>query len=497
MLKKLDLLRPGETCWRIADAARVGVLVDSAAYFAAAYEALQAARHSVLLIGWSFDPRVALDPRNGEPRDATAIGAVLDTLARERPELDVRVLIWNMAVPMAMKSGFVPQRAALRFRNSPVDYRLDRVAPIGACQHQKILVVDDAIGFCGGGDFGAERWDTRRHLDHHHARRLPSGKPYPPRHEVMMMVEGEAAAALGDLARERWRRATGEVLTPPPKRPGAAAGPEHVTFELPPAPIGIARTEPERGDAPAVRENEALFGDMIAAAEKTIYLENQYFASVRIAELLGARLQERDGPEVFVVCTAHSPGVSDRLCMDSVRKFVIGRLRAADRYGRFHIMAPYTEGGRPVIVHSKVTIVDDRVLRVGSTNLNNRSMALDSECDLVVDALSVPGEDMRRAVARFRAVLIGHYLGRSADDVEAAIATEGGLARAVARLNDPHAPRLRPVPSGRLGPLARLIAKYHLGDPQSVHDVWRPWRRTQGTGPYLRGLTRKSTTSGR
>ena len=31
----------------------------------------------------------------------------------------------------------------------------------------------------------------------------------------MALVDGDAARALGDLVRERWRRATGETLAPP------------------------------------------------------------------------------------------------------------------------------------------------------------------------------------------------------------------------------------------------------------------------------------------
>ncbi len=38
------------------------------------------------------------------------------------------------------------------------------------------------------------------------------------------------------------------------------------------------------------------------------------------------------------------------------------------------------------MVHSKVMIVDDGFLRVGSANLNNRSMGADTECDLAFEA---------------------------------------------------------------------------------------------------------------
>lgn len=495
MLKPIESFATEDYCWRVVESTRAAVLIDSAAYFAAAAAALRAAKHSVLLIGWSIHPRTVLDPTAADGRRVPFARVLID-LANSRPGLDVRILIWNMALPMAAKSGFVPQRTALWFRNTPVQFRLDRTAPIGACHHQKILVVDDAVAFSGSGDFAAERWDTKRHLDQDPRRRLPSGEKYPPRHEVMMMVEGPAAQALGDLARERWLDATGERLSPPPRRPleEVRLG---VDAEFKDARVAIARTRPESGERPGLRQNEALYLAMITAAERMIYLENQYFCSPVIAKALARRLQEPDGPEVVVCCTVHSPGFLDWFCMDSARDHLIDLLRAADRFGRFHIYGPYTKGGKPIIVHSKVAVIDDRVLRVGSSNISNRSMALDTECDLAIFADGSDSCDIRSAIARNRDRMLGHFLGRSADDVAAAVGEAGSYHGAIAALDNPASPRLRPLTACKLGLMGKLIARYHLGDPQSLADAWRPWRRRRGGGDYLRSLMRSSTTNGK
>ena len=37
-------------------------------------------------------------------------------------------------------------------------------------------------------------------------------------------------------------------------------------------------------------------------------------------------------------------------------------------------------------MHAKVVVADDRLLRVGSSNLNNRWMGFDTECDLAIKA---------------------------------------------------------------------------------------------------------------
>src|SRR6185503_13569479 len=65
----------------------------------------------------------------------------------------------------------------------------------------------------GGLDLTRKRWDTSDHCAEH-PERLCDGVPYAPFHDVMMAVDGYAAEYLGELARERWRRATGKMLRP-------------------------------------------------------------------------------------------------------------------------------------------------------------------------------------------------------------------------------------------------------------------------------------------
>ena len=72
--------------------------------------------------------------------------------------------------------------------------------------------------------------------------------------------------------------------------------------------VGIARTAPPSGERPAIKEVEKLYLDMIAAAKKTLYIENQYFTAPRIADALEKRLQEPDGPEVLLVLRLLSHG---------------------------------------------------------------------------------------------------------------------------------------------------------------------------------------------
>jgi phosphatidylserine/phosphatidylglycerophosphate/cardiolipin synthase-like enzyme len=487
-LAGLPLLRPGATAWRVAGAGRAAVLLDSAAYFAAARVAIERARHSVLMLGWDFDPRMHLcAPSAAGPTPEDELGHVLRQAVARNPALDLRVLIWDMPAPLLPARNGFPRRAEELFHGSGVHFRLDRTAPSGACHHQKLLVVDDAIAFCSGGDFAADRWDTPRHPDHDPRRRTPSGEEHPPRHEVTLLLDGPLAAALGELARERWRHATGEALVPPPPLP---ANHDPWPGTLPPdlgAPprVGILRTLPGWMRDPPVQECEPMHLAAIAAARRLIYLENQYFASTTVADALAARLKEPDGPEVVVVVSARSPSFFDRAAMDAPRDALVARLRAADPHGRFRAYAPHTVGGRPIIVHSKVSIIDDRLLRIGSANLNNRSGGWDTECDLALETPTA-ASTTAEAIRRFRNRLIAHFLGMDAARVAATQARLGdSLGQAIEALETATASggrRLVPLmPPGARG-LGSLVAALQLGDPHGPGDVWRPWRRRRKAG---------------
>lgn len=466
-----SVLRPGDTCWRTARADQLALLVDAEAYFGAAAAAMASAKRSITLIGWHFDSRTRLHPLE---LDSAPIGRFLNRLSRENPDLKVRILIWNMALIMSAGFQFYPYRAKGTFAGTPVDYRLDATTWFGASHHQKILVVDDDLAFCGGGDFSIDRWDSPRHLDDDPRRLDPGGDLHPARHEVMAMISGPAARLLAELANTRWRQATGEFV-----ELGAPAETSPWLETLPAAmtnvEVGVARTYAGAHGREPIRESEALHLAAIADARETIYLENQYFTSRVIGEALAERLREPDGPEVLVISTQHCPSWFDRGTMDRARDLQIRRLREADLHGRFSIWCPLTQAGRGVIVHSKVSIIDDRLMRVGSTNLNNRSLGFDTECDL---AASADTEADRLAVRVLRDRSIAHFLGVTGAAFSEAVHRTGSLSSAVAALQmETGRPRLFPIEPNTHGWFGAIVARWQLGDPLSKGDSFRPWTR--------------------
>jgi phosphatidylserine/phosphatidylglycerophosphate/cardiolipin synthase-like enzyme len=481
----MSVLIPGETCWRTETAGRCAFLVDTEAYFTALYEAFQKARRSILVLGWGFDPRTRLFPDGYDgPDDPDEVGHVLLRLSRERPELDIRLLIWKSALPVAATQEFFPHKARKWFEGSRVKFRLDDHVPFGACHHQKVVVIDDRLAFVGGGDIGVDRWDTPGHLDVDLRRIMPDQECHAPRHEVMAMVDGEAARAFGEHFRVRWRLGpTEEPITPPPDA-GGDPWPDHVPPHMTDVRVGIARTTPRWRTHPPVGELKRLALAAIAQARDTIYLENQYFTSPVITEALARRLAEPDGPQVVLITTGQSPSWFDQATMDRARGAAVWRLRIADVFGRFRALYPQTPNGSTIIVHSKTSIFDDRLARVGSANLNNRSQGFDTEIELAVEAKD---EDQRRMIETLRDRLVGHFMGYTGDAVAKARADHGGLVGAIDALN--REGRLQAIHPTRNSHVSDFIAAYHLGDPYDTVDSWKPWRRRQRLFAEARALS--------
>jgi phosphatidylserine/phosphatidylglycerophosphate/cardiolipin synthase-like enzyme len=430
-----SILRLSRNCWQIAKAERAAVLIDGADYFAAAEAALRQARRSVLIVGWDFDGRVRLR-QDVSPEESPPLGPFLRSLVEARPQLAIRILVWSIAVVHA-PSAPGPLLFGADWQYHPqLRLKLDTQHPIYAAHHQKIVCIDDRIAFVGGMDFTVRRWDTPRHAIDNPYRLGPEGRPYEPVHDVSMAVDGGAARCVAALARRRWQVATGEALDPMVD-PGADPWPADLRPDFTDSAVAIARTMPAWGADPPVAEAAKLTADALRAAKRAIYIEAQYMTAPFVGDILERHLQEPDGPEIIVLMTLESRGFAERLVMGNNRDRLIRRLRRADGQERLRVWYPCIlapdGGGRQVKIHSKLIIVDDAFLRVGSSNLNNRSIGLDTECDLAIETRTW---SERRAVSNLRNRLIAEHLDVDPVQLATAILDEGGsLIRAIERLN--------------------------------------------------------------
>jgi phospholipase D1/2 len=237
--------------------------------------------------------------------------------------------------------------------------------------------------------------------------------------------------------------------------------PDDVTPDFTDVDIGIARTQPQYNGEPAVCEVETLFLDSIDRAQRSIYIENQFLSSPLIAKRLARRLRRQPKLEVVIVAPRSHDSWFERRTMRNGRIHFWRRMRrtAPDRVRLLYPSVEQDGGSTDTMIHSKVMVVDDRFLRVGSANLNNRSMGADTECDLAIEARN--GRE-RAAIARIRDRLLGEHCGVSAETVAAALERHGSLVRAADTLAA-NGHRLRPIDDGnpdgtRLASLIEQVA---------------------------------------
>jgi len=421
------ILRPGENCWKVETATRVAPLIDTAAYFEALKSACELAEKSIFILGWDFDRHEPVGRGDGSP----TLEQFLHGLLERKKELHIYLLIWDYSMIYAAEREWF-QSWKLRFNSHHrLHVQFDSQHPLGGSQHQKIVVIDDAMAFCGGIDLSRWRWDTSEHKAADARRTDPDGNSYPPFHDVMWALDNDAASAMGQLARTRWSRSGSDEEPPDPAEPRRSPWPKGLEPLFEDLPVAVARTFPAHQGREEVREVEQLFLDSIALARQYIYVENQYFTSRVITGALVDQLEKDDPPEIILVLPRQTGGWLEQVTMDALRQTQLQKLHEADRHQRLRVFYPDQPGlaeGECISVHAKLMIIDDFFMHSGSANTSDRSMGMDSECDL---ALEAEGHD---GVPWLLHRLLSEHLDCSIEDVATARDECGSLVGAVEKL---------------------------------------------------------------
>ncbi|WPJ97190.1 VTT domain-containing protein [Coraliomargarita algicola] len=473
-------LREGANYWKQANSGRGAFIVDGESYFRAFREAVIQAEKYICLLAWDFKGEIEL-LRDESPKDEypTKLVDLIYALLEQKPELEIYILLWDYSMVYLTEREWLP---FTRFRQDPhprLHLVTDSEINVGASHHQKVVMVDGGFAFCGGLDLSTWRWDTQAHQPEDPLRVTPDGEQYQPYHDIHTAVTGPAAHALDELCRQRWQRATKEEAPWPNPSSENTVWPESIQPNFENANAVFALTYSEYKEYPAVTQIEELHLDMIAAAERYIYIENQYLSSHTITDALIERLGEEEGPEIIIILTQDTGGWLEEGTLGLLRCRLLEKLVEADTHSRFGAYFPHVsdEAGNEsqVYVHAKTMICDDRAVMVGSANLSNRSMKVDSEVMMTLgldEAAEAAPELLRR--------LLGIHLGHSQDKVDQSLASTNSINQTIRDLRKGSHHQLRNLEIGCAGPVRRKLADTQLLDPDDPIDL----------GYWLRKATR-------
>lgn len=367
------------------------LLVDGPATYAAMLQAIERARHTILLESYIIE----------ESGIAQRLAALLARKQRE----GVQVRLLYDAIGSIGNQGYFEQLRATGLATcafnplNPATRASERAAvaqgpvpvappaasgPAGPTQkagywdithrdHRKILVVDREIGFTGGinisavyssGSFGGR------------GRGRPDSAPVDREdgwRDTQIQLRGPAAAALDDLVRQVWQQQQCEAALPAP--PPAA-----VPVARAPAGDQVVRIVPATPDD-AFNRIYALLLTAIDASQRSIHLTMAYFAPGK--------------DMVEALCDAAGRGVDVQLVLPSVSDFSPVLHAGRSYYDQLLGCRVKLYELQDAVLHAKTAVIDGVVSTVGSSNLDWRSFSGNSEVNAVV-----LGEDFGAAMTQ-------------------------------------------------------------------------------------------------
>lgn len=457
-------LKEGQNCWRHSQIREGGFILSGQDYFRAFRQALLQAERYVYILAWDISESIKLVRNEGyDDGYPLKLNEFIFSVLDERAELEIYILLWDYSMVYLAEREWLPFTKWRKKGHPRLHLETDKEINIGASHHQKVVVVDDALAFCGGFDLSTWRWDTIKHHPDDPRRKTPEGESYQPYHDVQLVFTGNAAKDLGDLCAQRWLRGTGTDL---PRRESVtenAPWPSSVNQDFTNIEAGIALTYSSYEDYQAAYQIRTLYLDIIRSSKHYLYIENQYLSSHEITDALIERLKSEDGPEIVIVLTREA-GWAEERTLGVLRDRLLEKLTKADHYGRFSAFYPYVEDESghksQVYVHAKILIADDRITIAGSANLSNRSMKVDSEVDLVLNFPEAANE-VKQLLHRLLAI----HFGCSEEAVVRSRDNGGSLRGIIEEMGNGRLHRLRKLEAGNGSFLLRKLADTQLLDP--------------------------------
>jgi phosphatidylserine/phosphatidylglycerophosphate/cardiolipin synthase-like enzyme len=416
---------PATSCLAESSFDRARVLVDADSYYAAFCQAALRARRYIYITGWQFDTQARLlrpDPAAPVSHPIELL-PFLNHLCEANPALEIYITAWDYSVVYALEREWL-QKLKFDFQShSRVHFEFLNHPEPGGCHHQKIVIIDGAVAFVGGLDLCDARWDTRGHEKDDPARVDTHGKPYKPFHDIQVGLAGPVVGVIEQLFLDGWRMAGGLEIgaCAPDSRAEVARALEPHGLPLRGRHVAVSRTE-WLMEGQVIGEIQALFERAILAAERLIYIETQYFTSRALAEAMYYRLADNARSKLQIVLVmpdgADSPKEDFVLGnrQRAIRRFIADVARHFGHEFRLLMSSEASEADPcpATFIHSKLMIVDDEFLTIGSANFTNRSMRIDREINVAWQTQLEAPDDAARIgadIAALRASLLAEHAG--------------------------------------------------------------------------------------
>ncbi|RHY28902.1 hypothetical protein DYB32_005615 [Aphanomyces invadans] len=382
----------------------VHVFAATDEYFRAKYDDISAttAQDAVYFSAWTLNDVAIIPDVNPNLTLQTLWG---EALHREVP---MAMLVWanirDAKPTMAMFNWFQNQTPKANTSQFILD---DRVTPLSGSLHQKFTVLrrhGKWVAYVGGVDYSVDRWDTKFHNSTQLRKAAKIKVDYDGWIDVHTRIHGPAISDVLGTFLGRWNNPT---LPSIPMAFSLAAStspngtdiPQHLpVVAMPPTnAIGTHHVQITRTyscvytgyNSFAPRGETSILASRLKAirnARNYIYVEDQYF--VHVPELLAALVHVLPTIQRLVVVTCKRGAVSAAAGYDKFLYDMVAPLQVKFP-NKVHVFRTIDS----IFVHSKVVLIDDVFLSIGSSNWNVRSMTSDAELTTnIVDAATTVGD---------------------------------------------------------------------------------------------------------
>ncbi|GLE05317.1 hypothetical protein PINS_up014330 [Pythium insidiosum] len=435
----------------------VSPLPTTDTYFASLFQDFETtgANDSVYVTAWSID-QVPFLPIGDEKGEKTGFQSILRRAVARGT--DVSAIVWP---------NLLERKQNLKFRDfmndglpkpAPLSARFifdDRLPSQTSSHHQKTFVFkrnNALVAYVGGIDPTSDRWDTMAHDQYELRRRANIRRNHDGWLDAHVRIAGPAAKDVAANFLARWNSKT---------KPSQDLLDDLLEFENPPYTslpaidstgplmlttgkkhhVQIARTfscKYPHYDEYAPRGETSILASRVKAirqATNYVYIEDQYF--VLVPELRDALLEVLPRLQRLVVVAQRTLGDTR---VTGYEKYVLDMVEPLQRQfpNKFQLLT--TKESRGLYIHSKLVIVDDVYLSVGSANWNRRSMTSDTEINAnIVDGETVVTPDgvrVSKIVRDYRVRKFMEMTGKTYADLDAMRFLDAANALDVAA-NDP------------------------------------------------------------
>jgi phospholipase D1/2 len=448
-----SIFKPGHNCWKVKKADHLALLIDGNRYYRAFFDVTSHARHCIEIAGWDLDPKLQLS--HIDPKLPDNLRMYFKSLTKKNKKLIISIQVWKAFFYLRFgRERFSKLKWALLTSNR-IKFVRAKTPYLFSTYHEKVTIIDNSCAFIGGMDLAGKRWDTSHHLTDNFLRIDQGGNEYFPIHDLQMVISGSVVMDLKKIINNREDAEFDLVM-----KSGHKLWPKEFPSELDDVNVAILRTDPKVGAC----EIKQFYLDAIKAAQEYIYIENQYISSDSIIEILCQRLRQEKGPEVVLVVPYSYRGGFERAIYTEARNRVVKKLKASDPFERLSINYPKLRDpdcSKYMIVHSKLLIVDGRLMTMGSANLNNRSLLVDNEINLALESLEENhkvGHFIKGVLSR----LLAEHLDIEEQDFNVEFSIQKSLLKTIQRFQGQRTKTLQAIPIAKLTLSERVMTL--LGD---------------------------------